>query len=117
MIVVQLDDAIKKSMVMPKGTKDEKQNQLQICVDNKMEIYQEPVVNMSQLSGFTPTAKWKVLDPQEGAVEEHVKKIDFRAPTIEEHKNPTTPKHNFNETFDRPMFKGRSSEGGVLLKG
>ena len=43
--------------------------------------------------------------------------FDFRVPIIEEHEHPTTPKHNFNETFDRPMFKGNSSEGGVSLKG
>ena len=57
---------------MPKGRKYENQNQLQICVYNKMEIYQGPVVNMSQLSGFPPTVKWKVLEPQEELVEEHV---------------------------------------------
>ena len=116
MIVVHLDDAIKRRAVMPKGRKYKKQNQLQICVDNNMEICQGPVVNMSQLSGFPPTAKWKVLDPQEEVVEEPVNEFDFRAPTIEEHEYPTTPKHNFNETFDCPMFKGRSSEGGVCLK-
>ena len=43
--------------------------------------------------------------------------FDFRAPTIEENKDPTTPKHNFNDTFDRTMLKGRSSEGGVCLNG
>ena len=46
-----------------------------------------------------------------------MKEFYFRTPTIEERKDPTTPKHNFNETFDHPMFKGRSSEGGVCLKG
>ena len=50
-------------------------------------------------------------------MEEPVKEFDFRAPTIEEQEDPTTPKHNSNETFDCPMFKGRSSEGGVCLKG
>ena len=42
--------------------------------------------------------------------------FNLRAPTIEEHEDTTTPKQNFNETFDRPMFKGRISEGGVRLK-
>ena len=69
MIVVQLDDAINRRGVMPKGSKDEKQNQLQICVDKKMAICQGPVENMSQLSGFPPTSKWKVLEPQEEVVE------------------------------------------------
>ena len=50
-------------------------------------------------------------------MEEPVNDFDFRAPTIEKHEDPTTPKHNFNETFDRPMFKGGVSEGGVRLKG
>ena len=50
-------------------------------------------------------------------MEEPVNELDFRDPTIEEHEDPTTPKHNFNETFDHPMFKGRSSEGVVCLKG
>ena len=71
---------------------------------------------MSQLSGFTPTEKWKVLDPQEEVTEEHVNEFVFRAPTIEEHEDHTTLKHNFNKTFDPPMFKERSSEGGVCLK-
>ena len=44
-------------------------------------------------------------------------KLDFHSTTIEEHEDTTTPKHNFNKTFDLPMFKGRSSEGGVRLKG
>ena len=68
-IVVHIDDEIKRRGIMPKGRKDENQNQLQICVDNKMEICQGPVVNMSQLSGFPPTAKWKVLEPHEEVVE------------------------------------------------
>ena len=117
MIVVHIDDTINMRGVMPKWRKDKKQNQLQICVDNKMAICQGPVVNMSQLIVFPPTVKSKVMDPQEEVVEEPVNKFDFRSSTIEEHKDPTTPKHNFNETFDRPMFKGRSSEGGVHLKG
>ena len=54
---------------MPNGRKDENQNQLQICVDNKTTIYQGPVVNMYQLSVFPPNAKWKVLDSQEEVVE------------------------------------------------
>ena len=54
--------------VVPKGRKDEKENQLHICVDNNMEICQGPVVNMSQLSGLPPTVKWKVLEPQEEVV-------------------------------------------------
>ena len=113
MIVVQLDDAIKRRGVILKGGKDEKQNQLQICVDNKMEICQGPVVNMSQLSVFPPTVKWKVLEPQEEVVEEPLNEFDFCYPTIEDHEDPTPHKHNFNETFYCPMFKGRSSEGGV----
>ena len=60
--------------------------------------------------------KWKVLEPQEEVVEEPVNEFDFCATTIEEHEGPSTPKHNCNETFYRPMFKGRSSEGGVCLK-
>ena len=117
MVVLQLDDEINSRGVMPKGRKDEKQCQLQICVGKKMEIYQGPVVNMPQLSRFPTNVKWKVLDPQEEVLEEPVKIFDFRAPIIEEHENSTTPKHNFNETFYHPMFKERSSEGGVRFKG
>ena len=69
MIVFQLDDAIKRRGAMPKERKYDKQNQLQICVDNNMAICQGPVANMSQLSGFPPTLKWKVLDTQEEVVE------------------------------------------------
>ena len=75
------------------------------------------MVGMSQFLGFPPTVQWKLLEPQEEVVEEHVKEFDFCAPTIEEHENPTTSKHNFNETCDCPMFKGRSCGGGVFLKG
>ena len=57
MIVVHIDDAIKRRGVMTKGRKDEKQNQLQIYVDKNMAISKGPVVNMSQLSGFPPTVK------------------------------------------------------------
>ena len=69
MSVVQLNDTIERRGVIPKGRKDEKQNQLQICVDKNMAICQGPVVNMYQLSGFPPTVKWKVLEPQEEVVE------------------------------------------------
>ena len=100
MIMVHIDDAIESRGIMPKERKDEKQNQLQIFVENNMAICQGPVVNMSQLSGFTPTAMWKVLESQEEVVEEPVNEFDFRAPTIEDHEYPTTPKHNLNETFD-----------------
>ena len=50
-------------------------------------------------------------------MEEPVNELDFRDPTIEEHEDPTTPNHNFNETFDPPILKGRSYESGVNLKG
>ena len=54
MLVVQLDNSIKRRGVMPKGRRDENQNQLQICVYNKMAIYQGPVLNMSQLVDLLP---------------------------------------------------------------
>ena len=69
MIVVQLDYSIKRKGVMPKGRKEKKQNQLKICVDNKIKIYQGPVANMSQLSRFPPTEKCKLLEPQKEVVE------------------------------------------------
>ena len=41
----------------------------------------------------------------------------FRAPTMEEHENPVTPKHTIDETFNRPMFQGKSRLGGTRVKG
>ena len=109
MIVFHLEYTIKRRGIMPKWRKDEKKNQLPIYVDNKMEIWQGPVMKMSQLSGFPPTTKWKVMDPQEEVVEEPVNEFDLRAPTIEEHKYPTTPKHNLMR-----HLIAQCSKGGVL---
>ncbi len=61
------------------------------------------------LSGFPPTAFWDILMPSNAAVLEPVSKFNFYAPTIPPEDRDKAPpiKHDFMETFDRPVFEGR----------
>ena len=58
---------------------------------------------------FAPTAKWRVLTPNEEVAEEPNNE-NFRlprAPTIDERDAQFVPvKHNFDESIDIPVFKG-----------
>ena len=47
-----------------------------------------------------------MLKPMDEIVEDPVNEFTFRAPTIEEGKLPTTPKHNYAKTINRPVFAG-----------
>ena len=64
MAMAELNDAISRRGVLPKGKKCEKQTQLQICVDNAMAICEGPIQNMQQLGGFPPSVTWKVLEAE-----------------------------------------------------
>ena len=58
---------------------------------------------------FAPTAKWRVLTPNEEVAEEPNNETFHlpRAPTIEERDAQFVPvKHNFDEVIDIPVFKG-----------
>ena len=60
-------------------------------------------------SCFAEGAYWKELNPMEATVEEPVNPTftNARAPTIEERDTEFVPvKYNFEETFDRDVFKG-----------
>ena len=43
--------------------------------------------------------------------------FSFHAPTDDPEYLTTVPKHNFDEEWDRPMFKGRNKATGVRTKG
>ena len=47
-----------------------------------------------------------MLSPSEETVPTPRNDFDFRAPTEEEGYVPTTPKHNYAETWDRPELGG-----------
>ena len=83
MIMVQLDDTIKRRGIIPKGRKDEKHNQLQICVDNEMSICQGACVEYVSVERIPPTAKQKVPEPHEEVAEEAVN--EFRLPCPHHH--------------------------------
>ena len=88
-----------------------------------MPITNEPIANMKELGGFPPTASWNILEHTDEVVLDPVKEFAFRAPTLEDSDNPTTPKHNYNETFYRPVFmwnswvKNEDGEPQVRTKG
>jgi hypothetical protein len=61
------------------------------------------------MTGFAPGSHWVPLLPDKEAVVEPVNTLaNARAPTVPRDEAFTVPiKHNFNETFDRPLFQGR----------
>ncbi|CAB9519576.1 unknown protein [Seminavis robusta] len=61
------------------------------------------------LSEFAPGSYWEPLNPKEEAVEEPENTIrNARAPTVPADEAGSVPvKHNFAETFDRPIFTGK----------
>ena len=60
------------------------------------------------LTGFSATARWRALVPNEAAVEEPQNNTSLRAPTIPADDAEFIPqKHNFSETFDRELFLGK----------
>ena len=72
-----------------------------------MPIANETIAKMKELGGLPPTARCNILEHTDEVVLDPVNEFAFRAPTLEEADNPTTPKHNYNETFDRPVFTGK----------
>ena len=81
---------------------------MSVAAESKMPIINEPIANMKDLGGFPPTERWNILEHTDEVVLDPVNEFAFRAPTLEEADNPTTPKHNYNETFDCPVFTGNS---------
>ena len=70
------------------------------------------------LDYFAKTAYWKPLSPNIEAVEEPANPTftNPRAPTIDERDAQFVPvKHNFAETFDRPVFQAKHNE--IVLTG
>jgi hypothetical protein len=61
------------------------------------------------LSGFPATAFWEVLKSSDDAVVGPKNKLRCYAPTIptEERDKDQPAKHDFMESFDRPVFEGR----------
>ena len=60
------------------------------------------------LTGFSATARWRALVPNEAAVEEPQNNTSLRAPTIPADDAEFIPqKHNFSETFDPELFLGK----------
>ena len=90
--VPALDIQIKTRGILPKGRKAERAQQLRTCVDSKMQITNEPIANMKELGGFPPTERWNILEHTDEVVLDPVNEFAFRAPTLEEADNPTTPK-------------------------
>ena len=60
------------------------------------------------LTGFSATARWRALVPNEAAVEEPQNNTLLRAPTIPADNAEFVPqKHYFSEMFDRELFLGK----------
>ena len=87
-------------------------------VAQKMPIVEGgPDKDAAALGGFPVGSKWKMLDPLPAPVSDPVNEFAFRPPTLDEGESPTTPKHNYEETFDRPIFTGKNMKGEMRLKG
>ena len=109
---------IRRRGVVPKGKKGDLQNMLRECVAKRLPIVEGgPDKNAAALGGFPVGSKWKMLVPLSDLVPEPVNEFAFRPPTLGEGESPTTPKQNFQERFDRPVFQGKDSKGNVRLKG
>ena len=53
-----------------------------------------------------------MLVPLVSPVLNPVNTFAFRPSILDEGECPTTPKHNYAERFDRPVFTGKNSKGG-----
>jgi Transposase IS4 len=64
---------------------------------------------VTDMAGFAPGSHWLPLQPQEETALEPLNVLaTARAPTVPREEADTVPvKHNFSETFDRPLFHGR----------
>ena len=105
--VPALDIQIKRRGILPKGRKAQRYQQLRTCVESKTPITNEPIANMKELGGLPSTARWNILEHTDEVVLDPVNEFAFRAPTLKEADNPTTPKHNYNDKFDSPVFMGK----------
>ena len=52
-----------------------------------------------------------MLVPLAVTLPDPVNEFTFRHPTLGKEDSPTTPKHNYAERFDRPVFTGKNSKG------
>jgi hypothetical protein len=75
------------------------------------------------MKGFLSTAYWEPIEPLAETISEPPNPafVIPRAPTIPEENASFVPiKHNFGETFDRPLFTGREQtvkqKGGQIQK-
>ena len=73
-----------------------------------------PNKDAAALRGGGPVgSKWKMLNPLAAAMPDPVNEFAFRPPTLGEEESSTTPKHNYVERFDRPVFTSKNSQGEV----
>ena len=86
--------------------------------DKEIALVEEgPSKDAAALGGVPVGSKWKMLDPLVHPVLDPVNEFVFRPPTLDEGGCPITPKHNYAERFDRPVFTDKNSKGGIQLKG
>jgi len=112
-----LKEAKKMRGIVPKGRKDELRVMLKQCMEKGMGIVEGVTKDMQVLSGFPVGSRWKELQPGDDIVPEPVNEFAFHAPTDNPEALPRVQKQNFDETWDRPVFKGRNLENEVRLKG
>jgi hypothetical protein len=116
--VDQLKKAISARGLKPKGRKGDLQQMLRDCMTQELPIVQAPVANADELSGFPVGSRWELLNPSNTPAQEPVNQFDFRAPTDDPDNIPTVVKQNYDETWDRPVFTGRSKNTtDVRVKG
>jgi hypothetical protein len=106
--VDQLKKAIGARGLKPKGKKGDLQQMLRDCMTQGLPIVEAPVANADELSGFPVGSRWELLNPSNTPAQEPVNAFEFRAPTDDPDNMPTVVKQNYDETWDRPVFAGRS---------
>ena len=80
---------------------------LQQCLPNLSSANQVARAT-DNLTGFSATARWRALVPNEEAVEEPQNNTSLRAPTIPADDTEFIPqKHYFSEMFDRELLLGK----------
>ena len=115
--VVSLKKDIHLRGLRPLGKKGDLRKMLMDCMEQRRGIIDTPVENMNALSGFPVGCRWTVLTPNLITVPDPVNEFSFHAPTDDPEHLPTVPKHDFDEQWDRPVFKGRNKAKGVRTKG
>ena len=106
--VAELKKEIHLRGLIPLGKKSDLMKSILDCMEQQLVIIDMPVENMNAMSGFPVGSMWTILTPNFLTVSDPVNDVSFHAPTVKPEHLHTVTKHDFDEEWDCPIFKGRN---------